>query len=102
MTKTNRYDSTEDLKLQRRIVNYLHLRVPDISSLEVEAQHGTATLRGDVSSMSIYWRCLDCCRHVAGVLNVVDQLVVLHDEVGEHQNVGDGQRSGRRKLVRAF
>ena len=102
MIKTNRYDSMEDLKLQRRIVSYLHLRLPDIGSLEVEAQHGTATLRGDVSSMSIYWRCLDCCRRVAGVLNVVDQLVVLHDEEGEHENVGDVQRSGRRQLVESF
>jgi osmotically-inducible protein OsmY len=81
MITTNRYEAPEgmkltgtDLELQRRIVNYLSQRLPNITTIKVEIHDGTVILRGRVPSQSIQWRCLDCCRHVAGVLNVIDRL----------------------------
>jgi osmotically-inducible protein OsmY len=74
--KINRFDQGEDTELERRIVNFLHLRLPDVSTIKVEAHHGTAILHGTVPSSSVQCRCLDCCRHVAGVLNVIDRLSV--------------------------
>ena len=101
MIQRDRYDVAEDLELRRRIVNYLHQRLADLGSLEVETYHGTVVLRGEVSSQSVYWRCLDCCRHVAGVLNVVDRLVVARDDGGERQDFVDDQCSIQPQLVAA-
>jgi BON domain-containing protein len=74
-------DSMEDMKLKRtdfelkrRIVNYLSQRLPNVTTVNVETHDGTAILRGTVPSRSIQTRCVDCCRHVAGVLNVIDRL----------------------------
>jgi len=72
----DRFDQAEDTELERRIVNFLHLRLPDLSTVKVETHHGTAILHGTVPSSSVQCRCLDCCRHVAGVLNVIDRLSV--------------------------
>ena len=69
-------ESDENRDLQRRVQNCLRLRLQDFSSIEVETQNGTAILRGVVPSQSIKWRCGECCRYVAGVLNVIDRLVV--------------------------
>lgn len=71
-------DGTSDLK--RRITNYLQQRLPTLDGVEIETQNGSVILRGLVPSQSVRQRCLDACRHVAGVLNVVDQLVVIADE----------------------
>ena len=94
-------DVAEDLELRRRIVNYLHQRLADLGSLEVETHHGTAILCGVVPSNSVYWRCLDCCRHVPGVLHVVDRLVVAGDDTGERQDFVDDQCSIQPQLVGA-
>jgi hypothetical protein len=69
------HSRTADLALERRILNYLHQRLPNLSNIEVEAHLGTAVLRGTVPSRSIQYRCVDCCSHVAGVLNVIDRLM---------------------------
>lgn len=81
MITTNSYEAPEDMKLtstdldlQCRIVNYLNQRLPNVTTIKVEIHDGTVILRGTVPSHSIQWRCLDCCRHVAGVLNVIDRL----------------------------
>lgn len=67
-----------DHELQRRIVNYLHRRLPhDMDAVRVQAIGGTVILRGLVRTPSLHWRLLECSRHVAGVQNVVDRIVVL-------------------------
>lgn len=74
-------NSEKDRDLEGRILNYLYLRLPHVTEVEVEAQNGTVIVRGIVSSRSIQWQCRECCRHVAGVLNVIDRIVVMpsHD-----------------------
>ena len=83
LTGDSQRSHREASQLQRRIVNYLLQRVPALDQIRVEVYHGTAVLSGTVSSQSIRWRCLDCCRHVAGVVNVIDRLVVLPDHESE-------------------
>ncbi len=79
--KSSLLDSTADLQLERRILNYLYQRLPDLDAIEVETHHGTVVLRGTVPSQPVRWRCVDCCGHVAGVLNVIDRLqIVTGDE----------------------
>jgi hypothetical protein len=73
-SKINR--PTSDLELERRILIYLRRRVGYLSDLEIEAQDGRVMLRGTVPYPSVQRRCIDCCRSVAGVLDVIDRLVV--------------------------
>jgi hypothetical protein len=75
---TDHFDSTENLALKRRILNHLRRRFPNLETIEIEAHRGTVVLRGTVSSPSNQWRCVDSCRHVAGVVNVIDQLVLSY------------------------
>ena len=70
-------DSTDDSALKRRILNHLQRRFPTLNTVDVEAHRGTVILRGTVCSPSNQWRCVDSCRHVAGVVNVIDRLVLL-------------------------
>lgn len=68
--------SNQDRNLERRVLNCLRLRIQNLGTIEVEAQDGTVILSGVAPSQSMKWRCGECCRCVAGVLNVVDRLVV--------------------------
>ncbi len=70
-------DPTEELELKRRVENYLRRRLPILDAIAVEVRRGTVILRGTVFTSSLRWRCVEASRHVAGVLNVIDQLVVM-------------------------
>jgi osmotically-inducible protein OsmY len=48
--------------------------------LDIEVAGGTVTVRGEVPDLHQHWRCVECCRHVAGVRAVVDELVVASDD----------------------
>jgi len=65
--------------LEQRIANYLHIRqISGVDALRIEFACGTAVVRGPVTSETVKRRICECCRHVAGVLNVVDRLEVSH------------------------
>lgn len=67
--------ANEDLR--RRIVNSLHARgVSDVDSLVVESNDGLVVIRGRLPSFQAKRQCVDCCRHVAGVLKLVEELEV--------------------------
>jgi osmotically-inducible protein OsmY len=66
--------STNDVALERRILNYLRQR--NLNELELEARDGRVILRGTVSQSWMRRRYVDCCRSVVGVLDVIDRLVV--------------------------
>jgi hypothetical protein len=70
--------SPHDVKLERRVVNYLHQRLSDVAEFEIESRDGRVVLRGRVPSRSVQSRCIECCRAVAGVFDVIDRLVVVH------------------------
>jgi len=62
--------------LQWRIAACLRERIPDFPGIHIAACGSTALLRGDVRTSAEKQLCLDCCRHVPGVMRVVDELTV--------------------------
>lgn len=66
-----------DENLERRVRNYLSLRhIDGLESIRFTVVNGNVLLRGAVSTPSTKWRICEGCRHVAGVLNVIDRLIV--------------------------
>jgi osmotically-inducible protein OsmY len=63
--------------LRRRVVSFLTSRgVLGSPSLEVAVEDGTVVVRGKLPSQQSKRLCLECCRHVAGVTTVVDEVSV--------------------------
>jgi hypothetical protein len=63
--------------LASRVVRSLFAHLGPIAGIvEVTAECGTVTVRGQVPDPRVKWLCLECCRHVAGVNNLIDQLNV--------------------------
>jgi hypothetical protein len=59
--------------LERRILNVLRARcVPGLVGLELSADGGQVVLKGILPSPRAQWLCVECCRHVPGVIAVVD------------------------------
>lgn len=78
-----RRQTTADRELQARIVGYLLARnAPAIGQVEVEANNGTVTLRGQVRTFYQRQLCVHCCLRVAGVVQLIDQIHVM-DEADE-------------------
>jgi len=60
------------------VVNYLLGRkMPALRHIEVQADNGTVTLRGRVTTFFQKQLCLNCCRRVAGVIDLVDRVDVV-------------------------
>ena len=74
------FNGTADRDLRHRVVNYLRSRSrAALRNLEVEAANGTVTLRGRVHSFYERQLAINCCHRVAGVLRLVDRIVVDFD-----------------------
>jgi len=64
--------------LKRRVISYLvGRRVPALRDIEVSAVGGTVVLRGKVGSFYEKQLCIHCCRRVAGVVRLVDEVDVV-------------------------
>ena len=74
-------DSTADGRLRWRIETFLNSRVPDLPDLHVAVSGNTVVLGGTVPSAHTRWLSLECCRHVAGVARVVDEMTVVAESV---------------------
>lgn len=48
--------------------------------IEVQAESGTVILYGTLPSPDAKRHCLECCRHVAGVIKVIDQFEIESSE----------------------
>jgi osmotically-inducible protein OsmY len=67
----------DDPELARRIIEFLNLRqLAPVAELDVRTTGGLAVVRGQVASERDRRLCIECCRHVAGVVRVVDELCV--------------------------
>jgi osmotically-inducible protein OsmY len=67
--------ATEDHALAHRTRLFLHRRgICGAEQVVVKAERGTVIVCGPVASREARWQCLECCRHVAGVMQVIDQL----------------------------
>lgn len=61
--------------LRKRILRFLHLKnVSGIEDINAEVKGGVVTLSGRVSTARMKALCVEYCRHVAGVLHVLDDL----------------------------
>lgn len=70
-----------DRELERRVLDYLAGRqFPALRKIEVAAQDGTVTLCGEVQSFYQKQLCLNCCRRVDGVQQLVDKVEVASHE----------------------
>lgn len=66
-----------DHELARRVASSLtHHHVPSLRRLEVSAAGGVVTLRGRVHSFYEKQLSQHCCRHVPGVLRLIDAVEV--------------------------
>ena len=73
----SRYHQAEDADLENRIANFLHLRhIPNSKQVQANARVGTVVVSGKLPSRHAKWQCLQCCRHVAGVIKLIDKVVV--------------------------
>lgn len=67
----------QDRDLERRVGIYLATRhVPSLRRLNVAAENGTVTLRGEVRSFYEKQLGIHCCQRVAGVVRLVDDVAV--------------------------
>lgn len=63
--------------LADRVQRFLDDRLPDGTGVSVESHDSTVILRGRVSSPHEKWLCLECCKRVADVIHVVDDLKLV-------------------------
>jgi osmotically-inducible protein OsmY len=75
MNASLKHQIAEDRDLEHRIINFLQERhVPECQGVQVKAAVGTVVVSGQVSSAHSKWLCMECCRHVAGVIKLVDKV----------------------------
>ena len=76
----------ENDDLQRRVQNYLNDRnLNSFDSLNVDADRGQLTISGVLNSYYDKQVAINSCRRVAGVLSVIDEIIVA-----SHQRGGRG------------
>lgn len=64
---------SHDDELRQRVLNSLHEKGLDrLSEVDLSVCGGVVTLQGRFGSSDVRNRSLDCCRHVAAVLRVID------------------------------
>ena len=82
------FSTTEqDIDLQHRLVNFLHARhVPERESVDIDVSGGVVVVRGPLHSDHAKWLCIECCRRVAGVIRLVDQVVVERPRKNARRN----------------
>lgn len=74
-----------DQDLERRVANCLYARhLPGLRHLNIEADRGTVRVSGQVSSFHEKQIVQHVCRHVAGVLRMVDDVEVAKARPVEH------------------
>lgn len=86
----------QDDDLRTRLVNFLHSRrVPGRELVRLNVHSGTVVVRGPLQSAHAKWLCIECCRHVAGVIKLVDELVIDAPRPKTHQRVRRQTASAR-------
>jgi osmotically-inducible protein OsmY len=79
-----------DQDLRRRVVNFLLAhQIPALRRVQVQASGGSVILYGTVRSFYQKQLCLNCCRRVAGVIEVMDCLDVVSATANPLQSRGD-------------
>lgn len=72
------FSTLDDRKLEGQVTAYLRgCQVPALRRVAVEAEHGTVTLRGEVTSFYQKQLCIHGCTRLPGVVDVVDEVEVV-------------------------
>ena len=83
-------------ELARRVRIFLSSRHhSSFRHLDIEAEGGTVTVRGRVSSFYEKQLTYQCCRHVAGVFSIIDQVDVSTPKSQALVSAGEGATAGR-------
>ncbi len=83
--KQIRPEDHQDLDLQNRVSLYLERQhFPSFKKLSIEAESGRVTIMGTVCSFYERQVAVNSCQQVAGVLKLIDQIVV--DELFQKQS----------------
>ena len=71
------YSASTDIELERRLTNFLYQRhVPDVDCVWLDARGGVVVVSGELPSQHAKWLCIECCRRVAGVVKIIDEVEV--------------------------
>jgi osmotically-inducible protein OsmY len=70
-------DIFNESDLKRRVSACLKTRLPRLEGIEVTVMGNTVILRGALLSAEEKRHCYECCRHVPGVMRVMEEIVVL-------------------------
>ncbi len=70
-------ETRDDIDLEHRLVNFLHARhVQGAETVHFEIHKGTVVVSGTLPSGRAKWLFMGCCRNVAGVIKLIDEVVV--------------------------
>lgn len=69
-------DTSQGNELKGRILACLRDRLPDLPGIHITVFGNTAVLRGEVRSLPEKRLCVECCRHVPGVVRVMDDMTI--------------------------
>ena len=87
---TEQFPEHRDRELEQRVRNYLHgHHIPALRRLDVTAQSGTVTLQGSVTTYYEKQLSQQCSRRVAGIRQLVDNVVVRQPHAARPANHGE-------------
>ncbi len=102
---TLRSVSKDDIQLGRRLVNFLYQRqVPGSDHVLLDVRGGVVAVGGELPTRRAKWLCIECCRRVAGVIRIIDDVKVAPERVKSQEEVDRISDLGghRRKRRRTF
>ena len=83
-------------ELERRIANFLcQRRVPGGECIQLNVYGGVVAVSGRIPTRYAKWLCIECCRRVAGVIRVIDNVKI---EPAKRTANGGSYRCGKHKL----
>lgn len=69
------YSPHMDRELQHRLASFLSQRgVPGANCIRLNVHGGVVAVSGKAPTKQAKWLCIECCRRVAGVIKIIDQL----------------------------
>jgi hypothetical protein len=71
------YSASMDSELELRLANFLNQRgVPGADCIRLDAHGGVVAVSGGLPTRYAKWLCIECCRRVAGVIKVIDNMKI--------------------------
>ena len=69
--------ASNNAELERRLANFLfQRRVPGRECIQLNVYGGVVAVSGRIPTRYAKWLCIECCRRVAGVIRVIDNVEI--------------------------